>query len=69
MAIGVSILLIALGAVLFWGIDHEIAGVDLDVIGVIAMAAGVVAAFLALTTSARGDRQRSVVRRNYKVER
>jgi hypothetical protein len=65
MGIGVSILLLALGAVLFWGVDYEVAGVDLDAVGVFAMAVGVLGALLVLMTSTRGGK----VRRDYRVER
>jgi hypothetical protein len=40
MGIGVSLLLIAAGAILVWGVTGELAGVDLDAIGVILMIVG-----------------------------
>ena len=69
MGIGVSILFLALGAVLFWGVEYEVAGVDLDAVGVLAMAVGVLGALLVLMTSTRGGDRRAVVRRDYRVER
>ena len=41
MGIGVSLLLIAAGAILVWGVTGEAAGLDLDAIGVILMIVGV----------------------------
>jgi hypothetical protein len=64
MGIGVSILLLALGATLFWGVDYEVASVDLDAAGVLAIAGGVVGALLVLMTSTRGGNRRAVVRRD-----
>ena len=41
MGIGVSILLIAVGAILIWGVTGEVAGFDIDAIGVILLVVGV----------------------------
>jgi hypothetical protein len=40
MGIGVSLLLIAAGAILVWGVTGELAGVNVDAIGVILMIVG-----------------------------
>ena len=40
MGIGVSLLLIAAGAILVWGVTGEVAGIDVDAIGVILMIVG-----------------------------
>ena len=40
MGTGVSIFLIAVGAILYWGVTGELAGVDVDAIGVILMIVG-----------------------------
>ena len=40
MGIGVSLLLIAVGAVLIWGLESDLGGVDEDAIGVILMIVG-----------------------------
>jgi hypothetical protein len=40
MGIGVSLFLIAVGAVLVWGVTSDIAGVSEDAIGVILMVVG-----------------------------
>lgn len=48
MGIGVSIFLIALGAILYFAVDYTTAGVDIDVIGIILMAVGVIGLIVAL---------------------
>ncbi len=58
MGIGTSIFLLALGAILTFALDATLAGVDLDVVGWILMAAGVLG--LIMTTLVWG-RRRSVV--------
>lgn len=70
MALSVSLLLAAGGAILVWGIEPEAGGVDLHIIGWIALAAGAAGIVLALSVYARdrGRRQR-VVRRHYPLER
>jgi hypothetical protein len=40
MGIGVSLLLIAIGAILVWGVQSDIAGISEDAIGVILMIVG-----------------------------
>jgi hypothetical protein len=40
MGIGVSLLLIAVGAILVWGVQTDIAGISEDAIGVILMIVG-----------------------------
>ena len=56
MGIAVSVLLIAAGAVLVWGIDATAGGVDLGVVGWICMGVGALGLVLTLVTasSARG---------------
>ena len=48
MGIGVSIFLIAVGAILVWGITGDIAGLDEDAIGWILMAVGALGILLSL---------------------
>ena len=48
MGIGVSILLIALGAILIWGVTGEVAGFDIDAIGVILLVVGVLGLVLSM---------------------
>jgi hypothetical protein len=48
MGLGVSLLLVAGGAILVWGITSEPSGLDLDAIGVILMVIGIVGFILSL---------------------
>jgi len=48
MGIGVSIFLIAVGAVLTFALEYDVAGVDLDVVGWILMAVGVIGLIMVL---------------------
>lgn len=60
MGIGVSIFLLAVGAILAFALgDDQMAGVDLDVVGYILMAAGLIG--LLLTLFLWGPRRRSSV--------
>ena len=49
MGIGSSIALIAVGAILAFAVEFDIAGLDINTVGVILMLAGVVGAILSLT--------------------
>jgi hypothetical protein len=42
MGIGVSVFLIAAGAVLAFAVDVSVSGIDLDTVGLILMAAGII---------------------------
>jgi len=55
MGIGASIFLIAVGAVLTFAVNYELAGIDIKVIGVILMIAGAIGA--ALTALVFGPRR------------
>ncbi|GAA3748703.1 hypothetical protein GCM10022225_36130 [Plantactinospora mayteni] len=59
MGIGTSIFLIALGAILSFALNVTIGGLDLDVVGWILMAAGVLG--LIMTMVIWNNRRRSVV--------
>jgi hypothetical protein len=48
MGLGVSLILIAAGAILTWGINATVSGVDIDTIGWILMAVGAIGALLSL---------------------
>ena len=48
MGIGVSLLLIAAGAILIWGVTGEAAGLDVDAIGVILMIVGLAGLLISL---------------------
>ena len=49
MGIGVSVFLIAVGAVLTFALDASVSGIDLDVVGVILMLAGLIGIAVSLT--------------------
>ncbi|HEY6583426.1 MAG TPA: hypothetical protein VIZ29_01150 [Gaiellaceae bacterium] len=48
MGLGVSLFLIAVGAILVWGVEGDLAGVNEDAIGVILMIVGAVGILLSL---------------------
>ncbi len=48
MGVGVSIFLIAVGAILAWGVTIETRGIDLDVVGVILMVVGILGLLLSM---------------------
>jgi hypothetical protein len=48
MTIGVSLILIAVGAILVWGVTQDAEGLNVDAIGVILMIVGFVGALLSL---------------------
>jgi hypothetical protein len=48
MGIGVSLLLIAAGAILAWAVDAEASGVDLQTVGVILLVVGIIGVVLSL---------------------
>jgi len=61
-----SLLLIALGAVLAWAIDYQVAGIDIKVIGAILLIVGVIGLLLSVLFWAsfapfRGNRDRVIV--------
>lgn len=67
MGIGASVFLIALGAILAFAVDFELAGLDIKVIGIILMIAGAIG--LALTMLMFGRRDRGIVAEDRVVTR
>lgn len=55
MAIGTSIFLIALGAILRYAVKDSIEGVELQVVGLILMIAGLVGALIGIWRLGRAD--------------
>ena len=53
MGIGVSVFLLALGAILTFAVNTAVSGIDLQVVGVILMAAGVLGLVLFLAVFGR----------------
>lgn len=48
MGIGVSLILVAVGAILTWAVTAEVSGVDLTTVGVILMVVGAAGALISL---------------------
>ena len=65
MGIGVSIFLIAIGAILVWAVNAEVAGIDIDAVGVILMIVGGIGILLSLifwsSWGGMGGRRREVI--------
>ena len=63
MGLGVSLLLIAVGAILVWGLQSDVAGISEDAIGVILMVVGGAGLILSLmfwsSWGGMGGRRRS----------
>ena len=53
MGIGISIFLIALGAVLLWAVTTTVAGVSINVVGVILLVVGLIGLVAGLIASQR----------------
>jgi hypothetical protein len=66
MGVGVSIFLIAIGAILTWAITLETEGIDLNMVGVILMVVGIIGLLLSLifwsSWGGFGTRRETVVR-------
>ena len=72
MGMGVSLLLIAVGAVLVWAVDATVSGIEIHTIGWILLAVGALGALLSLIfwstwggVGAPADRRRTHVREDY----
>ncbi len=48
MGIGVSLFLLALGAILAWAVEFDVSGINIDTIGVILMIVGLIGLLLSL---------------------
>ena len=67
MGIGVSVFLIAVGAILTFALDLTVSGIDLDLVGVILMVAGLIGIVVDLAIFA--PRRRGVVDDGYTSRR
>ena len=65
MTIGASIFLIAVGAILKFAVTATVAGIDIQVVGVILMVAGAIGLLLGLFLMAQNGRQQPVAREYY----
>jgi hypothetical protein len=61
MGIGTSIFLIAVGAILRWGVSDAVSGIDLPVIGLILMICGVLGLAISLLWANVWSRDRRTV--------
>lgn len=63
MGLGVSIFLIAVGAILTWAVNAEVSGLDITVVGVILLIVGILGLVLSMifwsTWGGMGGRRRS----------
>ena len=48
MGIGVSLFLIAVGAILIWAVETSVSGIDIDAVGVILLVVGVLGLVLSM---------------------
>jgi hypothetical protein len=48
MGVGVSLILIAAGAILTWAVNYTVSGVDINTVGVILLIVGVIGLLLSL---------------------
>lgn len=56
MGIGASVFLLAVGAILAFAVDYTVSGVDINAVGWILMAAGVIGLFTTTLIFGRRDR-------------
>ena len=69
MSIGMSLFLLAVGAILKFAITDSISGIDLETVGVILMVVGVIGLLLSLLYMSMWRDRGSAVRRERYVER
>ena len=61
MGIGISVFLLAVGAVLYWAVTGDVQGVDLDVVGIVLMVVGAIGMLWTLMVSSAMPWRRGVV--------
>ena len=65
MGIGTSLLLIAIGAILYFAVNADISGLEISTIGLILMVVGIIGLLISLfflSSARRGTSERTVVR-------
>jgi len=65
MGIGTSLLLIAVGAILYFAVNADISGLEISTIGLILMVVGIIGLLISLffmSSMRRGSSERTVVR-------
>jgi hypothetical protein len=65
MGVGVGVVLLVVGAVLYWAVEIDIPGVTDDTLGIILMVVGVLAIILALVMNAQRTNTKHVEERRY----
>ncbi len=63
MGVGVGVVLLVVGAILYWAVEIDIPGVTDDTLGIILMVVGVIAIILALVTNQQRSRTKVVEER------
>lgn len=61
MGIGLGIVLLVLGAIMYWAVDIDLPGIEDGTLGVILMVAGILALVLGLVMNAQRSRTKHVV--------
>jgi hypothetical protein len=63
MGVGVGVVLLVVGAILYWAVEVDIPGVSDNTLGIILMVVGVIAIALALITNQQRSRTKVVEER------
>jgi hypothetical protein len=63
MGVGVGVVLLVVGAILYWAVEIDIPGVTDNTLGIILMVVGVLAIILALVTNQQRSRTKVVEER------
>jgi len=63
MGVGVGVVLLVVGAILYWAVEVDIPGVSDNTLGIILMVVGVIAIILALITNQQRSRTKVVEER------
>jgi len=63
MGVGVGVILLVVGAILYWAVEVDIPGVSDNTLGIILMVVGVIAIVLALITNQQRSRTKVVEER------
>jgi hypothetical protein len=63
MGVGVGVVLLVVGAILYWAVEVDIPGVSDNTLGIILMVVGVIAIVLALVTNQQRSRTKIVEER------
>ena len=69
VSIGTSIVLIAVGAILYYATNFDIEGIEIDTVGLILMIVGIVGLLISLFMYANATRRGAVVERDRYVDR